>query len=74
MIVDIQDYILRRRTKRRMMELAEMLELTPDEVESLTSMITEPLPESWPEPDEFPFDMQMPDGEIVTNRDELEEW
>lgn len=70
MIIEIKDYILRKRTEHRMKRLADLFELTPEETEALIQTATRPLPE----PDEFPFDMEMPDGEIVKNREEMEEW
>ena len=64
------------REKRRLKELAEALDLTPEE----TAMISERCQEMQKElaeradREDYPFNIELPDGTIAADRDEVEEW
>lgn len=64
------------REKRRLKELAEALDLTPEE----TAMISERCREMQEElknradREDYPFNIELPDGTIAADRDEVEEW
>lgn len=72
MIIDIEKI----REKRRLKELAEALDLTPEE----TAMISERCREMQKElaeragREDYPFNVELPDGTIAADRDEVEEW
>ena len=64
------------REKRRLKELAMVLDLTPEE----TAMISERCREMQEElknragREDYPFNIELPDGTIAADRDEIEEW
>lgn len=64
------------REKRRLKELATALDLTPEE----TAMISERCREMQEElknragREDYPFNIELPDGTIAADRDEVEEW
>lgn len=64
------------REKRRLKELATALELTQEE----TAMISEHCKEMQEELKnragrvDYPFNIELPDGTIAADRDEVEEW
>lgn len=64
------------REKRRLKELATALELTPEE----TAMLSEHCREMQKElaeragREDYPFNVELPDGTIAADRDEVEEW
>ena len=64
------------REKRRLKELATALELTPEE----TAMLSERCKEMQKELaeragcEDYPFNIELPDGTIAADRDEVEEW
>ena len=72
MIINIEKI----REKRRLKELAEALDLTPEE----TAMISERCKEMQKElaeragREDYPFNVELPDGTIAADRDEVEEW
>lgn len=64
------------REKRRLKELATALDLTPEE----TAMLSEHCKEMQEElksraaREDYPFNIELPDGTIAADRDEVEEW
>ena len=72
MIINIEKI----REKRRLKELATALELTPEE----TAMLSERCKEMQKElaeraaREDYPFNVELPDGTIAADRDEVEEW
>lgn len=72
MIINIEEI----REKRRLKQLATALDLTPEE----TAMISERCKEMQKElaeragREDYPFNVELPDGTIAADRDEVEEW
>lgn len=72
MIINIEKI----REKRRLKELSEALNITPEE----TAMISERCREMQKElaeradREDYPFNIELPDGTIAADRDEIEEW
>lgn len=72
MIINIEKI----REKKRLKELATALELTPEE----TAMISEHCKEMQKELaeragcEDYPFNIELPDGTIAADRDEVEAW
>lgn len=72
MIINIEKI----REKRRLKELATSLDLTPEE----TAMLSEHCKEMKKElaeragREDYPFNVELPDGTIAADRDEVEEW
>lgn len=72
MIINIEKL----REKRRLKELATALELTPEE----TAMLSEHCREMQEElknraaREDYPFNIELPDGMIAADRDEVEAW
>lgn len=72
MIINIEKI----REKRRLKELSEALNITPEE----TAMISEHCREMQDElkeraaREDYPFNIELPDGTIVADRDEVEAW
>lgn len=72
MIINIEKI----REKRRLKELATALDLTPEE----TAMLSEHCREMQEElkeragREDYPFNIELPDGTIAADRDEVEEW
>ena len=64
------------REKRRLKQLETALDLTPEE----TAMISERCKEMQKELaeragcEDYPFNIELPDGTIAADRDEVEEW
>lgn len=64
------------REKKRLKELATALDLTPEE----TAMLSERCKEMQKELaeragcEDYPFNIELPDGTIAADRDEVEEW
>lgn len=64
------------REKRRLKQLETALDLTPEE----TAMLSEHCREMQEElkeraaREDYPFNIELPDGTIVADRDEVEEW
>lgn len=64
------------REKKRLKELATSLDLTPEE----TAMISEHCREMQEElkeraaSEDYPFNIELPDGTIAADRDDVEEW
>ena len=64
------------REKRRLKELATALDLTPEETAMISGHcreIQEELKERAARED-YPFNIELPDGTIAADRDEVEEW
>ena len=72
MIIDIEKI----REKRRLKELATSLDITPEE----TAMLSEHCREMQEElkeratREDYPFNIELSDGTIAADRDEVEEW
>lgn len=72
MIINIEKI----REKRRLKELSEALNITPEE----TAMISERCKEMQKElaeradSEDYPFNIELPDGTIAADRDEVEAW
>jgi hypothetical protein len=72
MIINIEKI----REKRRLKQLETALDLTPEE----TAMISERCKEMQKELaeragcEDYPFNIELPDGTIAADRDEVEEW
>lgn len=72
MIINIEKI----REKRRLKQLTTALDLTPEE----TAMLSERCKEMQKELTEragcedYPFNIELPDGTIAADRDEVEEW
>lgn len=72
MIINIEKI----REKKRLKELATALELTQEE----TAMLSEHCKEMQKElaeragREDYPFNVELPDGTIAADRDEVEEW
>lgn len=72
MIINIEKI----REKKRLKEFATALELTPEE----TAMISEHCKEMQEElknragREDYPFNIELPDGTIAADRDEVEAW
>lgn len=72
MIINIEKI----REKRRLKELVTALDLTPEE----TAMLSEHCREMKEElknragREDYPFNVELPDGTIAAYRDEVEEW
>lgn len=72
MIINIEKI----REKKRLKELATALDLTPEE----TAMLSEHCKEMQEELknragcENYPFNIELPDGTIAADRDEVEEW
>ena len=64
------------REKRRLKELATALELTPEETAMLSERCKEMQKELAERADceDYPFNIELPDGTIAADRDEVEEW
>lgn len=64
------------REKKRLKQLETALDLTPDE----TAMLSERCKEMQKElaeraaSEDYPFNVELPDGTIAADRDEVEEW
>lgn len=72
MIINIEKI----REKRRLKQLETALDLTPEE----TAMLSERCKEMQKELaeragcEDYPFNIELPDGTIAADRDEVEEW
>ena len=64
------------REKKRLKELATALDLTPEETAMLSERCKEMQKELAERADceDYPFNIELPDGTIAADRDEVEEW
>ena len=64
------------REKKRLKELATALDLTPEETAMLSERCKEMQKELAKRADceDYPFNIELPDGTIAADRDEVEEW
>ena len=72
MIINIEKV----REKKRLKELATALDLTPEETAMLSEHCREMQKELAERADreDYPFNVELPDGTIAADRDEVEEW
>lgn len=64
------------REKRRLKQLETALDLTPEETAMLSERCKEMQKELAERADreDYPFNVELPDGTIAADRDEVEEW
>ena len=72
MIINIEKI----REKRRLKQLETALDLTPEETAMLSERCKEMQKELAERADreDYPFNVELPDGTIAADRDEVEEW